>query len=123
VGLRAWSEDDESLTDGKDLQFLLDRELEDEDDNEDESWDGCDSSSEDDNDESTEEDPMAGSFLCAKSSNEDDGGDSDDRADSDDGSSIDDGARDDGSDGGSGDGDVGASPPIKHHRFLGSYWW
>jgi hypothetical protein len=124
---RAWSEDDESLTDGKDLQFLLDRELEDEDDNEDESWDGYDSSSEDDNDESTKEDPMAGSFLCAKSSDEDDdgddGGDSDDRADSDDGSSIDDGARDDGSDGGSGDGDVGTSPPIKHHRFLGSYWW
>jgi hypothetical protein len=27
----AWSEDDESLTDGKDLQFLLDRELEGED--------------------------------------------------------------------------------------------
>jgi hypothetical protein len=28
----AWSEDDESLTDGEDLQFHLDRELEDEDD-------------------------------------------------------------------------------------------
>jgi hypothetical protein len=31
----AWSEDDESLTDGDDLQFLLDRELEDEDDGDD----------------------------------------------------------------------------------------
>jgi hypothetical protein len=31
----AWSEDKESLTDGKDLQFLLDRELEDEDDDDD----------------------------------------------------------------------------------------
>jgi hypothetical protein len=36
----AWSEDDESLTDGEDLQFLLDRELEDEDDNDDVSWAG-----------------------------------------------------------------------------------
>jgi hypothetical protein len=34
-----------------------------------------------------------------------------------------DSAGDDGSDGGSGDGDVSASPPIKHHRFLGTYWW
>jgi hypothetical protein len=39
---RAWSEDDESLTDGEDLQFLLDRELEDENDDDDESWDGYD---------------------------------------------------------------------------------
>jgi hypothetical protein len=123
---RAWSEDDESLTDGKDLQILLDGELEDEDD--DESWDGYDSSSEEEeDDESTEEDPTAGSFLHARLSDEDDdgddGGDSDDGADSDDGSSSDDDAGDDGSDGGSGDGDVGASPPIKCCRFLGTYWW
>jgi hypothetical protein len=124
---KAWSEYDESLIDGEDLQFLLDGELEDEDDDNDESWDGYNSSSEDDNDESTEEDPTAGSFLRARSSNEDDdgddGGDSDNGADSDDGSSSDDGARDDGSDGDSGDGDVNASPPIKHRRFLGTYWW
>jgi hypothetical protein len=31
----AWLEDDESPTDGEDLQFLLDGELEDEDDNDD----------------------------------------------------------------------------------------
>jgi hypothetical protein len=31
----AWSEDDESLTDGEDLQFLLNGELEDEDGNDD----------------------------------------------------------------------------------------
>jgi hypothetical protein len=31
----AWSEGDESLTDGEDLQFLLDGELEDEDDDDD----------------------------------------------------------------------------------------
>jgi hypothetical protein len=39
----AWSEDDESLTDGEDLQFLLDRELEDEDDDDDVPWEGHDS--------------------------------------------------------------------------------
>jgi hypothetical protein len=99
---RAWSEDDESLTDGEDLQFLLDRELEDEDDGE--SWDGYDSSlEEEEDDESTEEDPAVGSFLCARSFDEDndgdDDGDSDDGADSDDGSSGDDGVRDDSSDG------------------------
>jgi hypothetical protein len=60
----AWLEDDESVTDGKDLQFLLDGELEDEDDDDDESWDGYDSSSgEEEDDESTEGDPTAGSFL------------------------------------------------------------
>jgi hypothetical protein len=123
---RAWSEDDESLIDGEDLQFLLDGELEDEDD--DESWDGYDPSpEEEEDDESTEEDPTTGSFLRVRSSDKDDDGDDsgdfDDGADSDDGSSSDDGARDDGSDGGSGDGDVGASPPIKRRRFLGTYWW
>jgi hypothetical protein len=125
---RAWSEDDESLTDGEDLQFLLNRELEDKDDYDDESWDGYDSSSkEEEDDESFEEDPTVASFLCARSSDEDDngddGGDSDDGVDSDDGSSSDDGTGDDGSDGGSGDGDVGVSPLIKRRRFLGTYWW
>jgi hypothetical protein len=94
---RAWSKDDESLIDGEDLQFLLGEELEHGDDDEDESWDGYDSSSEEEeDDESTEEDPTAGSFLRARSSDEDndgdDGGDFDDGANSDDGSSSDDGA-------------------------------
>jgi hypothetical protein len=40
-----WSEDNESLTDGKDLQSLLDGDLEDEDDDDDVSWEGHDSSS------------------------------------------------------------------------------
>jgi hypothetical protein len=125
---RAWLEDDESLTDGEDLQFLPDGKLEDEDGDDDESWDGYDPSLEEEEDnESAEEDPMAGSFLRARSPNKDndgdDSGDSDDGADSDDGSSSDDNARDDGSDEGSGDGDVGASPPIKRCRFLGTYWW
>jgi hypothetical protein len=123
----AWTEDDESLTDGEDLQFPLDAELEDEDDDDDVSWEGNDSSSEEeDDDESTEEDLMAGSFLRARSCDEDnDGGDSDDGADGDDGSTSDDGAGDDGSDGGRGDddGDVGTVPPIKHCRFSGTYWW
>jgi hypothetical protein len=118
----AWSEDDESLTDGEDLQFLLDGELEDEDDVDNECWYGYDSSGEGEDDVLTEEDPTVESFLRAGSSDEDDGGDSDDGAVSDDGSSRDDGAGDDGRDGGSGDGDVGASPPIKRRRFFGTYW-
>jgi hypothetical protein len=81
-----WSEDDESLTDGEDLQFLLDGELEDEDNDNDVSWEGQDSSSEEeDDDESTEEDPMVGRFLRVMSSDEDDGGNPDDRVDGDDG--------------------------------------
>jgi hypothetical protein len=122
----AGSEDDESMTDGEDLQFLLNGELEDEDDDDDVSCEEHDSSSEEeDDDESTEEDSTIGSFLCARSSDEDDGGDSDDGADGDDGSTSDDGAGDDGSNGGSGDddGDVGVVPPIKRRRFLGTYWW
>jgi hypothetical protein len=98
--------------------------LEDEDDDDDKSCDGYDSSlGEVEDDESIEEDPTAGSFLHARSSDEDDGGDFDDGVDSDDGSSSDDGTGDDGSDGGSGDGDVDASPPIKRRRFLGTYLW
>jgi hypothetical protein len=94
------------------------------------SWEGHDSSSEEvDNDELTEEDPTVGSFLLAKSSDEDDDGDDDgdpdDGGDGNDGSTSDDSARDDGSDGGSSDedGDVGAVPPIKRHKFSGTYWW
>jgi hypothetical protein len=120
----AWLEDDESLTDGEDLQFLLDGELEDEDDDDDVSWEGHDSSlEEEDDDESTEEDPTTGSFLRARSSVEDDGGDLDNGVDGDDGSTSDDNARDDGSDGGSSDddGDVSAVPPIKHRKFSGTY--
>jgi hypothetical protein len=125
----AWSEDDESLTDVKDLQFLLNGELEDEDDDDNVSWKGHDSSSEEeDDDESTEEDPTAGSFLRAKSSDEDDDGDDigdpGDGVDGDDGSTSDDSVGDDGSDNGScdDDGDVGAVPPTKRRKFSGTYW-
>jgi hypothetical protein len=121
-----WSEDDESLTDSDDLQFLLDGELEDEDDDNDVSWERHDSSSEEeDGDESTEEDPMAGSFLHAGSSDEnddeDDGGDPDDEVDGDDGFTSDDGARDSSS--GDDDGDVSAVPQSITASFSGTYWW
>jgi hypothetical protein len=126
----AWSKDNESLTDGEDLQFLPDGELEDEDDNDDVSWEGHDSSlEEEDDDKSTEEDPTVASFLRARSFDEDDDGDdrgdSDDGVDGDDGSTSDNGAGDDGSDGDSGDddGDIGMVPTIKRHRFSGTYWW
>jgi hypothetical protein len=68
---------------------------------------------------------MAGSFLCTWSSNEDDGGDPDDGVDGDDGFTSDDGARDNDSDNDNGDddGDVGAVPLIKRHKFSGTYWW
>jgi hypothetical protein len=75
---------------------------------------------------STEEDPTAGSFLHARSSDEDDdgddGGDSDDGANGDDGSTSDDGAEDDGGSDDD-DGDISMVPPIKHRRFSGTYWW
>jgi hypothetical protein len=60
---------------------------------------------------------MEGSFLHARSSDEDDGGDLDD------GVNGDDGARDDGSDDSSGDddGDVDAVPLIKRRKFSGTY--
>jgi hypothetical protein len=109
-----------------DFQFLLDGELEDEDNDDDVSWEGHDSSlEEEDGDELTEEDLMAGSFLRVRSSNEDDGGDPNDGVNGDDGFTSDDGAGDDGSDGGSGDddGDVGAVPLIKCPKFSGTYWW
>jgi hypothetical protein len=60
--------------------------------------------------------PTIGSFLRARSSDEDDGGDSDDIADGDDGSTSDDSAR--GDDSGDDDGDVGVVPPIKRRRFF-----
>jgi hypothetical protein len=116
-----WLEDDKSLTDGEDLQFLLDGELEGEDDDNDVSWEGHSSSQEEDGDESTEEDPMTGSFLRAGSSDDDDGGDPDDRVDGDHGFTSDEGAGDDGS--GDDDGDVSSVPLIKRRKFSGTYWW
>jgi hypothetical protein len=53
------------------------------------SWEGHE---EEADDELTEEDPTAGSFLRARSSDEDDNGDCDNGADGDDGSTSDDGS-------------------------------
>jgi hypothetical protein len=68
---------------------------------------------------------MIGSFLCARSFDEDDGEDSNDGANVDEGSTSDDGAGDDDNDGGSGDddGDVGVVSPVKCHSFSSTYWW
>jgi hypothetical protein len=64
---QTWSEDDESLTDGEDLHFLLGGELE-EDDEDDASWeeDFFFSSEEEADSSSTEEDSVARGFLLGE---------------------------------------------------------
>jgi hypothetical protein len=121
---QAWSEDDESLTDGEDLQLFLSEELDEYNDN-DMSWEGEFSSSEEEVDApSTEEDSAAGGFLLGGSSEDDDDDDDEEAEDSsgysgdsggDDGSSDDDSSDD--------DSDIGAAPPIKRRKVLGTYWW
>jgi hypothetical protein len=97
-----WSEDDEPLTDGEDLQFLFNGELEDEDGDDDMSWEGDFSTSEEEiDDASIENDSAAGGFSG------DNGGD-------DSSSDI---------DSGDDDSDIGAAPPIKRRKVLGTYWW
>jgi hypothetical protein len=121
---QAWSEDDESLTDGEDLQLLLSGEL-DEDDEDDMSWEGHFSSSEEEVDiPSTEEDSAAGGFLLGGSS-EDDDDDDDEEAEDSSGYSGDSGGDDGGSDDDSSDddSDANAAPLIKHRKVLGTYWW
>jgi hypothetical protein len=110
---QAWSEDDESLTDGEDLQLLLSGEL-DEDDEDDMSWEG-------DFSPSTEEDSAVGGFLRGRSSEDDDDDDDDDEETEDSSgysgdSGGDDGSDDDGS-------DASAAPPIKRRKVLGTHWW
>jgi hypothetical protein len=125
---QTWSEDDESLTDGEDLQFLLDGELDEEDD--DDSWDADFFSSEKETSESnedTDDDSAAGSWLRGWPSEDDEesddnsGDDNDgDDSDSGDGSSDDGGDDDDNDDDDSSD---GASPPAKCRKANGVYWW
>ncbi|XP_025825170.1 prostatic spermine-binding protein-like [Panicum hallii] len=120
--------DDESLTDGEDLQFLLDGELDEEDD--DDSWDADFFSSEKETSESnedTDDDSAAGSWLRGWPSEDDEesddnsGDDNDgDDSDSGDGSSDDGGDDDDNDDDDSSD---GASPPAKCRKANGVYWW
>jgi hypothetical protein len=115
---QTWSEDNESLTDGEDLQLLLDGEL-DEDDEDDVSWEGDIFSSEEEVDtSSTEEDSVAGGFLLGRSSEDDDDDDDEEAGDSS-GFSSDSGSDDDGSDD---DSDASMAPPIKRHKVSGTYW-
>jgi hypothetical protein len=96
---QVWLEDDELLTDGEDLQFLFNGELDDEDDDDDMSWEGDFSTSEEEVDgASTENDSTAGGFSG------DSGGE--------DSSSDDDSSGD--------DSDIGAAPPIKRRKVLGT---
>jgi hypothetical protein len=123
---QTWSEDDESLTDGEDLQLLLGGEL-DEEDEDDMSWEGDFSSSEEAVDTpSTKKDSVAGGFLLGGSSEDDDDDDDDDEeAEDSSGFSSDSGEDDGGSDDDSNDDDSEASiaAPIKRRKVSGTYWW
>ncbi|PAN51908.2 hypothetical protein PAHAL_9G600100 [Panicum hallii] len=117
---RYQSEDDEPLTDGEDLAFFLGAELEEDED--DASWGEDLSSSEERADSfSSEEDPMAGTFLFGRSSDE--------TSDSTEGAEDDDGFTSNGSgDGVDGSSDSSSSgtsiaPPSKRRKTSGVYWW
>ncbi|PUZ39331.1 hypothetical protein GQ55_9G290300 [Panicum hallii var. hallii] len=105
---RSQSEDDDSLTDGEDLALLLGGE-------------DLSSSEERADSFSSEEDPMAGTFLLGRSS--DDSSDSSAGADGDDSFTSDDSGDDD--DSGSDTGDSGPSvvPSPKRRKTSGVYWW
>jgi hypothetical protein len=110
---QAWSKDDEFLTDGEDLQLLLDGEL-DEDDDDDVSWEGDFSTSEEEVDApSTKEDSVAGGFLRGRLSEDDNDDDEETKGGS---GYSGDGGGDDGS-------NIGAAPPIKRRKVLGTYRW
>jgi hypothetical protein len=120
---QTWSEDDESLTDGEDLQLLLGGEL-DENDDDNMSWEGKFFSSEEEVDSSsTEEDSVAGGFLLGGSSEDDDNDDvetEDNNSFSSNSGGDETGSDDDGNDD---DSDTSMAPPIKHRRVSGTYWW
>jgi hypothetical protein len=116
---RYQSEDDESLTDGEDLALLLGAELEEDED--DVSWGENLSSSEERADSfSSEEDPMAGTFLLGRSS--DDASDSSTGAEDDD-SFTSDGSGDDDDSNDSGDSGPSIAPSPKRRKTSGMYWW
>ncbi|PUZ44348.1 hypothetical protein GQ55_8G080200 [Panicum hallii var. hallii] len=117
---RYQSEDDESLTDGEDLALFLGAELEEDED--DASWGEDLSSSEERADSfSSEEDPMAGTFLFGRSSDETsdgtEGAEDDDGFSSDGSGDNDDGSSDSGSSG------TSIAPPSKRRKTSGMYWW
>jgi hypothetical protein len=117
---RYQSEDDESLTDGEDLALLLGAKLKEDED--DVSWGEDLSSSEERADSfSSEEDPMAGTFLLGRSS--DDASDNSMGAEDDDSFTSD--GSGDGDDSGSHGSDSGPSiaPSPKRRKTSGVYWW
>jgi hypothetical protein len=122
---QTWSEDVESLTDGEDFQLLLGGELNLDDDDDDLSWEGDFSTSKEEvDDASTEEDSTAAGFLRGGSL-EDNEDDDDEETEGGSGYSGDGGGDDTSSDndGSDDDSDIGAAPPIKRCKVLGTYWW
>jgi hypothetical protein len=117
---RYQSEDDESLTDGEDLALLLGAEME--EDKDDTSWGEDLSSSEERADSfSSEEDPMAGTFLLGRSS--DDSSDSGAGAEGDDSFTSNDGGDDDDSGSDTDDSGPSIAPSPKRRKTSGVYWW
>jgi hypothetical protein len=117
---RYQSEDDESLTDGEGLVLLLGAEMEEDED--DTSWGEDLSSSEERADSfSSEKDPMAGTFLLGKSS--DDSSDSSAGAEGDDSFTSDDSGDDDDSGSDTGDSGPSIAPSPKRRKTSGVYRW
>jgi hypothetical protein len=85
------------------------------------SWEGDFSSSEEEVDApSIEEDSVAGGFLRCELSEDDEDDDDDEETEGSSGYSSDGGGDDGSSDD---DSDIGAAPPIKRCKVLGTYWW
>ncbi|PAN24736.2 hypothetical protein PAHAL_4G221800 [Panicum hallii] len=117
---RYQSEDDESLTDGEDLALLLGAELEEDED--DATWGEDLSLSEEKTDSiSSEEDPMAGTFLFNRSS--DDTSDGREGAEDDDSFTSSSGGDDNDSRSDSSSSGTSIAPPSKRHKTSGVYWW
>jgi hypothetical protein len=113
---RYQSEDDESLTDGEDLALLLGAELEEDED--DATWGEDLSLSEEKTDSiSSKEDPMAGTFLFDRSS--DDTSDGRKGAEDDDSFTSSSG----GDDNDSRSSGTSIAPPSKRRKTSGVYWW
>jgi hypothetical protein len=70
---------------------------------------------------SSEEDPMAGTFLIGRSSDET--SDGTDEAEDDDGFTSDSGGDDDGGSSSSDGSGAIVAPPTKRHKTAGVYWW
>jgi hypothetical protein len=114
------SEDDKSLTDGEDLALLFGAELEEDED--DVSWEEDFSSSEERADSfSSKEDPMAGTFLFGRSSDE--ASDDTEEAEDDDGFTSNSSGSDDSGNSSSDDSGASVAPLTKRRKTTGVYWW